>query len=34
MVEVSFSCDYAKRQSGCKKCKGKLEKGVLRIAKV
>ena len=35
MTENKFMCDYAKRAtSGCKKCKKKLEKGELRLAKV
>ena len=35
MAENKFMCDYAKRAtSGCKKCKKKLEKGELRLAKV
>jgi hypothetical protein len=29
-----FCIDYAKRQAGCKKCKQKIEKGELRIAKI
>lgn len=30
-----FRCDYAKtNRSGCKKCKAKIDKGVLRIAKL
>lgn len=35
MSGAKFACDYAKRgQAGCKKCKQKLEKGSLRLAKV
>ncbi len=34
MTENAFACDYGKRQAGCKKCKGKLEKGEMRIAKL
>ena len=35
MTESRFSCDYAKRAtSSCKKCKTKLEKGGLRLAKL
>ena len=34
MSDNKFSVDYAKRQAGCKKCKQKIEKGELRIAKI
>ena len=35
MAENKYACDYAKRAtSACKKCKKKLEKGELRLAKV
>jgi DNA ligase-3 len=35
MADNRFACDYAKRNtSSCKKCKKKLEKGELRLAKV
>jgi len=34
MSDNRYAIDYAKRVAGCKKCKGKFEKGELRIAKV
>jgi len=34
MSDNRFSIDYAKRQAGCKKCKQKIEKGEVRIAKI
>ena len=34
MADNKFSVDYAKRIAGCKKCKTKIEKGALRIAKI
>ena len=34
MADNKYSIDYAKRVAGCKKCKAKMEKGSLRIAKV
>jgi len=34
MAENKFSVDYAKRIAGCKKCKSKIDKGELRLAKV
>ena len=34
MTENKFAADYAKRIAGCKKCKSKIEKGELRVAKV
>eukprot|EP00090_Calanus_glacialis_P001127 TRINITY_DN10792_c0_g1_i1.p1 TRINITY_DN10792_c0_g1~~TRINITY_DN10792_c0_g1_i1.p1 ORF type:complete len:1194 (-),score=363.16 TRINITY_DN10792_c0_g1_i1:78-3470(-) len=34
MTDNRFSIDYAKRQAGCKKCKQKIEKGEVRIAKI
>lgn len=34
MSDNRFSIDYAKRQAGCKKCKQKIEKGEIRIAKI
>ncbi|ELU08334.1 hypothetical protein CAPTEDRAFT_213234 [Capitella teleta] len=35
MTENRYACDYAKRStSSCKKCKKKLEKGEMRLAKV
>jgi len=34
MSDNRFCIDYAKRQAGCKKCKQKIEKGEVRIAKI
>ena len=34
MADNRYSVDYAKRVAGCKKCKQKMEKGQLRIAKI
>jgi len=34
MSENRFCVDYGKRQAGCKKCKKKIEKGEVRIAKI
>ena len=34
MSDNKFCVDYAKRQAGCKKCKQKIEKGEIRIAKI
>jgi DNA ligase-3 len=34
MADNKFGVDYAKRQAGCKKCKQKIDKGELRLAKI
>ncbi|XP_040563557.1 DNA ligase 3 isoform X1 [Lepeophtheirus salmonis] len=34
MTDNKYSIDYAKRPAGCKKCKEKMLKGALRIAKI
>ena len=34
MAENKYAADYAKRVAGCKKCKAKIGKGELRLAKV
>ena len=34
MAEARFAADYSKRVSNCKKCKSKIEKGELRMAKI
>ena len=34
MADNRYCTDYAKRVAGCKKCKQKIEKGEVRIAKV